>query len=79
MSASRWKISSCAQNLPHGKVRDIDAELPTVNGDLDRLLQAAINLISNAVKFTDSGSISLPSASLRWATPLKAHPPLQPI
>ena len=40
-------------------VRAIDADLPSVNGDLDRLIQVVINLISNAVKFTDSGSITL--------------------
>jgi signal transduction histidine kinase/CheY-like chemotaxis protein len=45
-------------------VRDIDPGLPTVNGDLDRLIQVVINLISNAVKFTDSGSITC-SAHLR--------------
>jgi len=39
-------------------VRDIDPELPTVDGDLDRLIQVVINLISNAVKFTDSGAIA---------------------
>jgi len=45
-------------------VRDIDRDLPAITGDQDRLIQVVINLISNAVKFTDSGSIAL-SAHLR--------------
>ena len=45
-------------------VRDIEPDLPTVNGDQDRLIQVVINLISNAVKFTDAGSITC-SARLR--------------
>ncbi|AET69201.1 signal transduction histidine kinase [Desulfosporosinus orientis DSM 765] len=33
-------------------------ELPLIQGDKDRLIQTVINLISNAVKFTDQGSIT---------------------
>jgi signal transduction histidine kinase/DNA-binding response OmpR family regulator len=37
---------------------EIEADLPEVIGDRDKLIQVVINLISNAVKFTDKGSVT---------------------
>jgi adenylate cyclase len=38
--------------------REVAESLPEVVGDHDKLVQTVINLISNAVKFTDQGSIT---------------------
>jgi signal transduction histidine kinase/DNA-binding response OmpR family regulator len=39
-------------------IKDITTDLPEVIGDQDQLIQVVINLISNAVKFTDQGSVT---------------------
>ncbi|MBW4539473.1 MAG: response regulator [Myxacorys chilensis ATA2-1-KO14] len=39
-------------------IQQIEPELPNVIGDHDRIVQVVINLISNAVKFTDHGSVT---------------------
>lgn len=39
-------------------IKKVEENLPEIIGDRDRLIQVVINLISNAVKFTDDGAVT---------------------
>ena len=39
-------------------VKNIENDIPDIIGDTDKLIQVVINLFSNAVKFTDKGSVT---------------------
>jgi PAS domain S-box-containing protein len=60
----------------------IPGDLPQIYGDEKRLLRVVKNLVSNAVKFTDQGGVTVSAQQMqrqegRWMTPASVHAPDQ--
>lgn len=49
------EVLAAKKGLQLGK--SIEADLPPVHGDIERIIQVIVNLVSNAVKFTDQGAV----------------------
>jgi len=56
--------SALFENKGLESIKDIDQELPEFVGDKDKLIQVMINLISNSIKFTDTGSVTCKANNL---------------
>ncbi|MEW5744266.1 MAG: response regulator [Nitrospirota bacterium] len=47
---------------------DIENSLPPVYADEDKVRQILVNLLNNAIKFTDQGGITISAAPYKWGT-----------
>ncbi len=54
-------------------IAKLDETMPAVNFDRDRIIQVLINLVDNALKFTDSGNITIATAKADDTVRISVH------
>ncbi|MBK8025048.1 MAG: response regulator [Chloroflexi bacterium] len=59
LDAIKDAATAMIQNKPIRYVEDIDPALPLIVGDRRRIRQILLNLVSNAIKFTESGTVTV--------------------
>jgi signal transduction histidine kinase/sugar lactone lactonase YvrE len=58
LESAREATAGLFENKPLKMMVEVKEPLPDIQGDRDRLVQVFINLISNAVKFTEKGTLT---------------------
>ena len=54
-------------------IAKLDETMPAVNFDRDRIIQVLINLVGNAIKFTDTGNITIATAKADDTVRISVH------
>ncbi|MHC4488061.1 MAG: ATP-binding protein [Planctomycetota bacterium] len=66
-------MSSLANEKGLDLIAKLDEAMPAVDFDKDRIIQVLINLVNNAIKFTDTGNITIATAKADDTVRISVH------